>query len=197
MKAKGIFDFMGQKDLTSLEILYSQRLDEFLMRGMKEWDGDLDFSTYAGDFTYLDILTEHYRGIGTEQVVAGLQGLGLGGYLERIEQLMRQGRHEGIEFYYHSSRNIRVAFCKHSVTLGRNNGFHAIRAGAMRRHELDEPELDVITDGLNLSRARRARAGCHHRRPEPLTGNDLQECGGVHTLRRLQDGSTVRPGQAG
>ena len=153
MKVKGVFDFMGEKDLTSLEIIYSRRLDEFLMRGMKEWDDDLDFSTYARDFTYLDILTEHYRGIGTEQVVAGFEELGLGGYVEQIEQLMRQGRHEGIEFYYHGTRNIRVAFCKHSVTLGRNNGFHAIRAGAMRRHELDELELDVITDGLNLSRA--------------------------------------------
>jgi glutamate dehydrogenase/leucine dehydrogenase len=153
MKAKGIFDFMGEKDLTSLEIFYSQRLDEFLMRGMKEWDDDLNFSAYARDFTYLDILTEYYRGIGTEQVAAGLEEMGLGGYLERIEQLMRQGRHEGIEFYFHGNRNIRAAFCKHSVTLGRNNGFHAIRAGAMRRHEPDEPELDVIMDGLNLSRA--------------------------------------------
>jgi len=153
MKAQGIFDFMGEKDLTSLEIVYRRRLDGFLMRGMKEWDDDLDFSTYASDFTYLDVLTEHYRGIGKNEVVGGIEGLGLGGYLQQIEQLMRQGRHEGIEFYYHSTRNIRVAFCKHSVTLGRNNGFHAIRAGAMRRHELDELEFDVITDGLNLSRA--------------------------------------------
>jgi len=153
MKAKGIFDFMGEKGLTSLEIFYSRRLDEFLMRGMKEWDNNLDFSAYACDFTYLDILTQYYRGIGTKEVVAGLEEISLGEYLGRIEQLMRQGRHEGIEFYYHSARDIRAAFCKHSVTLGRNNGFHAIRAGAMRRHELDEPELDVITDGLNLSRA--------------------------------------------
>jgi len=120
---------------------------------MKEWDENLDFSAYARDFTYLDILTEHYRGIGTKELAADLEELGLGGYLGRVEQLMTQGRHEGIEFYYHGARNIRAAFCKHSVTLGRNNGFHAIRAGAMRRHELHEPELDVITDGLNLSRA--------------------------------------------
>jgi leucine dehydrogenase len=153
MKAKGIFDFMGEKGLTSLEIFYSRRLDEFLMRGMKEWDENLDFSAYARDFTYLDILTEHYRGIGTKELAADLEELGLGEYLGRVEQLMTQGRHEGIEFYYHGARNIRAAFCKHSVTLGRNNRFHAIRAGAMRRHELHEPELDVITDGLNLSRA--------------------------------------------
>ena len=153
MKAKGIFDFMGKKGLTSLEILYSRRLDEFLMRGMKEWDDDLDFSTYASDFTYLDILTEHYRAVGTDELVVDFADLGLGEYLGRLEQLMREGRHEGIEFYYHGTRNIRVAFCKHSVTLGCNNGFHAIRAGAMRRHELDELESDVITDGLNLSRA--------------------------------------------
>jgi len=153
MKAKGIFDFMGERELTNLEIFYSRRHDEFLIRGMKEWDDDQDFSTYARDFTYLDMLTEHYRGIGTKEAVAGLEGMGLAEHLGRIEHLMRQGRHEGIEFYYHGARNIRAAFCKHSVTLGRNNGFHAIRAGAMRRHGLQEPELDVITDGLNLSRA--------------------------------------------
>jgi len=153
MKAQGIFDFMEQKDLTSLEIFYSHRLGKFLMRGMKEWDDGLDFSTYARDFTYLDILTEHYKGIGTEQLVAGFKDLGLEAYLKQVEQLMRQGKHEGIECYYHKTRDIRAAFCKHSVTLGRNNGFHAIRAGAMRRHEPEETELDVITDGLNLSRA--------------------------------------------
>jgi len=97
MKAEGIFDFMGKKDLTSLEILYSRRLDTFLMRGMREWDDDFDFSTYAADFTYLDILTEHYSGVGTEQLVADFRKFGLREYLNRIEQLMREGRHEGWE----------------------------------------------------------------------------------------------------
>ena len=37
--------------------------------------------------------------------------------------------------------------------LGLNNGYHAIRAGGVRRHEPDEPESEVHIDGLNLGRA--------------------------------------------
>ncbi len=153
MKADGIFDFIEKKDLTSLEIFFSHRENRFFLRGMKEWDDDLEFSKYTTNFTYLDILTQNYRAEGTEQLVADFRELGLGEYLERIEQLMREGRHEGIEFFYHRRKNIRVAFCKHSVTLGLENRQHVLRAGAMRRHDLDEPEIDVIIDGLNLSRA--------------------------------------------
>ena len=153
MKADGIFDFMKKKDLTSLEIFFNHRENMFFMRGMKEWDDDLEFSKYTSDFTYLDILTENYKGVGTEQLVANFRELSLGEYLECIEQLMREGRHEGIEFFYHRGESIGVAFCKHSVTIGLHNRRHAIRAGAMRRHDPDEPEIDVIIDGLNLSRA--------------------------------------------
>jgi len=153
MKADGIFDFIEKKDLTSLEIFFSHRENRFFLRGMKEWDDDLEFSNYTTNFTYLDVLTENYKAVGTKQLVADFKALGLGEYLERIEELVREGRHEGIEFYYHRRKNIRVAFCKHSVTIGLDNRHHAIRAGAMRRHDLDEPEIDVIIDGLNLSRA--------------------------------------------
>jgi len=153
MSSEGIFSFMKTKDLTTLEIFFSRREDKFLMKGLKEWDNDLQFSTYANEFTYLDVLTENYKASGTEELLSGFRELGIGDYLERIENLMRDGRHEGIEFFYHRKKDIRVAFCKHSVTLGLGNRQHAIRAGAMRRHEPNEPEIEVITDGINLSRA--------------------------------------------
>ncbi|MBW2072730.1 MAG: Glu/Leu/Phe/Val dehydrogenase family protein [Deltaproteobacteria bacterium] len=41
----------------------------------------------------------------------------------------------------------------HSNTLGINNGYHAIRAGGIRRHHPEAREMEVIIDGLNLSRA--------------------------------------------
>ncbi|MBW1848164.1 MAG: Glu/Leu/Phe/Val dehydrogenase family protein, partial [Deltaproteobacteria bacterium] len=144
MKTDSIFDFMEQKHLTSLEIFFNHREDRFFLRGMKEWDDDLEFSSYATNFTYLDILTENYTAEGTQQLVTDFRQLGLREYLERIQKLMREGRHEGIEFFYHRRNNIRVAFCKHSVTIGLNNRHHATRAGAMRRHGLAEPEIDVI-----------------------------------------------------
>ena len=148
-----VFTIMEMEGLTTLEIFQNRREDKFLLRGAKEWDEDLEFSQYMTDFTYVDVLTENYRAVGTETLTADLREPGLGDYLEQIKGLLREGRHEGIEFYYHRRKNIRVAFCKHSVTVGIRNRQHAIRTGAMRRHNLDEPEIDVLTDGLNLSRA--------------------------------------------
>jgi glutamate dehydrogenase/leucine dehydrogenase len=153
MSSEGIFSFMNSKGLTSLEIFQNRMENRFLMKGMKEWDDDLEFRNYGREFGYVDILTENYRATGTEELIGEFREVGLGDYLARVEQLLRQGRHEGIEFFYHREKDIRVAFCKHSVTLGLGNRQHVMRAGAMRRHEPDEPEIEVIIDGLNLSRA--------------------------------------------
>ena len=153
MNGASVFTVMEKRGLTTLEIFQNRKEGKFLLRGAKEWDDDLQFSKYMADFTYLDVLTSDYKAVGTETSLADFKELSLEGYLERIEGLLREGRHEGIEFYYHRRKDIRVAFCKHSVTIGIGNRQHAIRAGAMRRHELDEPEIDVLIDGLNLSRA--------------------------------------------
>ena len=147
----GIFGLMGRKDLTTLEI-FRTRQDKFLLRGAKEWDDDLHFCQYVDNFSYVDVLTEDYRAVGTSTLLAYFSELDLEDYLEQIKQLIRQGGHEGIEFYYHSRKDIRIAFCKHSCTIGLGNRQHAIRAGAMRRHEPDESEIDIIIDGLNLCR---------------------------------------------
>ncbi len=153
MNSAGVFTVMEKKGLTTLEIFQDRKEGKFLLRGAKEWDDDLQFSRCMTDFTYLDILTTDYRAVGTKTLASDFKEMGLEDYLERIKQLLREGKHEGIEFYYHRRRNIRVAFCKHSVTVGLGNRQHAIRAGAMRRQELNKPEIDVIIDGLNLSRA--------------------------------------------
>ena len=148
-----VFTVLEKRGLTTLEIFHNRKEDKFFLKGAKEWDEDLEFSRYAADFYYVDTLTGDYKAVGTKTLAADFNELGLKGYLEQIEQLLREGKHEGIEFYYHRRKNIRMAFCKHSVTVGIRNRQHAIRAGAMRRHGLDEPEIDVLTDGLNLSRA--------------------------------------------
>ncbi|MBN1277858.1 MAG: Glu/Leu/Phe/Val dehydrogenase family protein, partial [Deltaproteobacteria bacterium] len=151
--SKGVFSVMKDRALTTMEMFFSRKHNSLLMRGMKEWDNDLQFSRYTTDFSYLDILTSRYKALGTDDLTAAFDALGLKEYLGKIEELIRQGRHEGIEFFYHKKKDIRMAFCKHSVILGILNRQHAIRAGAMRRHDPDEPELDVLIDGLNLSRA--------------------------------------------
>jgi len=149
----GVFELMEKEDLTTLEIFYNQRENKFLMRGMKEWDDNVCWDRYMADFTYEDILTDDYKTIGTATLLAAFDELGLADYLQQIEQLIREGRNHGIEFYYNRKKNIRVMYCKHVNTLGIRNRRHAIRAGAMRRRELSEPEIDVIVDGLNIARA--------------------------------------------
>lgn len=151
--SEGIFNLMEKEGLTTLEIFYNQKEDKFLLRGMKEWDEELRFERYNTDFTMEDILTTNYFALGTESLNSKFAQMGLGDYLEYIEQLIREGRHHGIEFYYHRKKNIRAMYCKHVNTLGIKNRRQAIRAGAMRRHELAEPEIEVIIDGLNIARA--------------------------------------------
>jgi len=152
-KSDSLFNFMGSKGLTTLEIFYNQKQDRFLLRGMKEWDDNVRFERYNIDFTMEDILTENYFAMGTETLVSELTKSGLKDYLEYVDQLIRERRDHGIEFYYHRKKNIRAMYCKHVNTLGMKNRRQAIRAGAMRRHELSESEIDVIIDGLNIAQA--------------------------------------------
>ncbi|MGQ9546618.1 MAG: Glu/Leu/Phe/Val dehydrogenase dimerization domain-containing protein [Dehalococcoidia bacterium] len=147
------FSFMEKNGLTTLQIFYDRRNHGFLLRGTREWEDDLPFHGYNADFTVEDILTRNYFALNSETLVSELRQQGTEEELEHIKRLMREGGHHSVDFYYHRPRNIRVVHCKHVNTLGIRNRRHAIRIGAMRRHELDEPEIDVITDGLNLARA--------------------------------------------
>lgn len=152
-KVNSIFGFMEKNGLTTLRIFYDRRNDRILLQGMKEWDDDLPFHKYSVDFTVEDMLTADYFALNTETLVSRLAHEGLKEEIDRIQQVMKEGGHHGIDFYYHRRRNIRVVYCKHVNTPGIRNRRHAIRIGAMRRHELDKPEVEVITDGLNLARA--------------------------------------------
>jgi len=151
--SNSVFALMEKEDLTTLEIFRNRKEDKFILRGMKEWDDNVRWDRYMVDFTPEDILTDDYKAVGTATLLAAFDELGLADYLQQIEQLIREGRNHGIEFYYNSKKNIRAMYCKHVNTLGIRNRRHAIRAGAMRRHELSEPEIDVIVDGLNIARA--------------------------------------------
>jgi len=148
-----VFSVLAKEGLTTLEVFYNREQDRFMWKGMKEWDESVKWDRYMADFTHEDILTDDYRAVGTEALVKAFSNLGLQDYLKRIENLLREGRHHSIEFYYDRRLNIRVMYCKGVNTLGIRNRRHAIRAGGIRRHEPDEPEIDVLVDGLNLARA--------------------------------------------
>jgi glutamate dehydrogenase/leucine dehydrogenase len=74
-------------------------------------------------------------------------------YFEQVKDLIRQGKHFGIDMLYNDKFNIRFVCGIHSLKRGINSKSHAMMAGATRRHGFDSTELAVILDALNLSRA--------------------------------------------
>jgi hypothetical protein len=66
MKGEGIFSLMGKMDLTTLEIFQDRMEKRFLIKAVKEWNHDLEFSNYGKGFTYVDILTKNFTAFGTE-----------------------------------------------------------------------------------------------------------------------------------
>jgi len=148
-----VFNVLLKEGLTTLEFLYNRHEDKFTLRGMKEWEETVEWANYMVDFTHEDVLTDDYRSIGTKALMRTFSNLGSEDYLKKIESLLREGKHHGIEFYHNRRLNIRVMYCKSVNASGIRNKRHAIRAGGIRRHELEEPEIDVLMDGLNLARA--------------------------------------------
>ncbi|WP_293953417.1 Glu/Leu/Phe/Val dehydrogenase dimerization domain-containing protein [uncultured Corynebacterium sp.] len=150
---RSIFTPLAHAGLTTLKLQYNWRTDEHTLSATREWDTDRDFSRYNKDFNAYTTLSTRGIHLDTAQVLELFASHGLRGYLDEILDLLRQGRHEGIEVYYHAGRNIRFLCHQHSRKLGPRNRHHAIMAGGTRRHDPSTPEIAVITDGLNLSRA--------------------------------------------
>jgi len=148
-----VFSVLAEQGLTTLEVFYNRQEDKLTLRGVKEWEEGVKWDRYMVDFTPEDILTDDYRAVGTETLARAFAKQGLEDYLRTIEHLLREEGDHGIEFYYNPRPNIRVMYCKGINALGIRNNRHAIRAGGIRRHELNEPEIDVLIDGLNLARA--------------------------------------------
>ena len=150
---RSIFTPLAHAGLTTLKLQYNWRTDEHTLSATREWDTDRDFSRYNKDFNAYTTLSTRGIHLDTAQVLELFASHGLRDYLDEILDLLRQGRHEGIEVYYHAGRNIRFLCHQHSRKLGLRNRHHAIMAGGTRRHDPSTPEIAVITDGLNLSRA--------------------------------------------
>lgn len=148
-----VFSVLAEEGLTTMEVFYNREEDKFTLRGVKEWEERAKWDRYMVDFTAEDILTDDYKAIGTEALIKAFAKQGLEDYLRTIEHLLREEGDHGIEFYYNPRLNIRVMYCKGINALGIRNKRHAMRAGGIRRHELDEPEIDALIDGLNLARA--------------------------------------------
>lgn len=150
---ESLFTPLKALGLTSLKLQYDWRTDQFRLWAAREWDADLDFSKYTDTFSAENLLSPGFVSYDTEAVRGLYAQHGLTDYLERVLDLIRQGKHIGIEAYYHAKTDIRFMCHEHSFTLGLRNKRHAVMAGGIRRHPRHEPEIDVVIDGLNLGRA--------------------------------------------
>lgn len=148
-----IFTPMERAGLTTLTLQYDWRTDEHSLSAAKEWEPEHDFSRYNASFTAHSIVTPEGAFCTTADVRRLFAEHRLTEHLDGVLDLMRQGRHEAITVYFHARRNIRFMCHQHSRQVGLRNKRHAILAGGIRRHPLDDSEIDVIIDGLNLSRA--------------------------------------------
>jgi len=148
-----LFEVLKTNDLTTLKLRYNFRNDQFTFLASKEWEAKTDFSTYNKAFTVSSIQTDHALYLNTSEVEALFEKHGIEAHFKKILDLVRQGKHFGIDFLYHDKLNIRFVCGIHSNVRGLNNKSHATYAGATRRHGLEKDELAVIIDALNLSRA--------------------------------------------
>ena len=148
-----IFNVLKAENLTTLKIRYDFRTDIFRFTAGREWDESVNFSQYNKTFTVHSILTDENIYLGTAQVIAMIEKYGLVEYFEQVKDLIRQGKHFGVDMLYNDKFNIRFICGLHSLKRGINSKSHAMMAGATRRHSFDSTELEVFVDALNLSRA--------------------------------------------
>lgn len=143
---------MKAEGLTSFKIQYDYRTDQFKTAFMKEWEPDFDWSRYNKEFYDGSLMTDEVKYYNTVQTRELFAKYGLEDYLDQVEDLIRQGKHYGIEGYYHEGYDILFMSHQHSRKVGINNRYQATLAGGIRRHNKSEEEVEVIIDGLNLGR---------------------------------------------
>lgn len=149
---KSLFIPLREEGLTTMRIRYDFKTGAVRLFAAKEWEPDFDFTQYNHGWCIDGIFTEEARYYNTKQTWALFEKYGQKEYLEQVLDLLRQGKHFGIDIYYYAKYDIRYMMNEHSRKLGLLNKSHAIMAGGIRRHSYQEPELDVIVDGLNLGR---------------------------------------------
>ena len=148
-----VFNILKLEELTTFKIRYDYRTDVFCFSAAKEWEVETDFSMYNKTFNVGSVLTDKVTYLNHSAVLELFNRHGQMAYLEKIQGLIRQGKHFGVDMLYNDKLNIRLICGIHSPRRGINNKSHATLAGATRRKDLSLPEIDAITDALNLSRA--------------------------------------------
>lgn len=147
-----VFDVLDNENLNRLKINYDYKTDKVLLYAGREWKDDLVWSGYNTNFNCADVLSDDMVTLNHDQTRALFRKYNQENYLDEVISLLRKGKHQYIDCYYHKGKNIRFTNNVHSLKLGINNRSQAITAGGIRRHLPSENEIDVIIDGLNLGR---------------------------------------------
>ena len=140
----GILQVLDKIGWSTLIIQHNRRTGGIKLKAGKEWDDSFDWSKY-GKKEGLPRF-KHLLNLDTKAIKKTLNRYKAGAHLNRVIKLIKAGKHEKVEFLREPQQNIGFIMCIHSTTLGPP-------AGGIRRHEPDEPELEVLRDVLNLSRA--------------------------------------------
>lgn len=144
---------LREEGLTFLGIYYNWKRFCLTMRAAGEWDPTVDWDTYNRNFSIEHPLTTDTRYLGHEETLALFEKYGLRGYLDDIGERIKKGRHQGIECYYEHRRDIQVINYMHSNALARGHLYHALRSGGICLYDSDYDEMDMLDEGLKMSRA--------------------------------------------
>lgn len=153
MEKRSLFYPLDQEQLTTLRIQYDWKTGTTYLQASKDWDEDFDWSRYNKDFYVESIKTKNAKMLNDTEVKEMFKKYDLEDYLNEVLELVRKGRHFGIDCFYHKGYDIKFLGNMHSRKRGINNTSHGIMKGGIRRHAKSDLELDVIIDGLNLARA--------------------------------------------
>ncbi len=148
-----LFAPLESSELTTLRVRHDWRTGASFACASREWDPALAFVDYRRTFDHETILTSRQVTLHGAATRERWEAEGALQALNKLLELMRQGRHQGVDIHIHPRRPIRFVSNMHSNVLALDNRRHALRAGGIRRHEPEEDELEVLVDGLNLARA--------------------------------------------
>lgn len=127
--------------------------DGYQLTLARTFDPGVDWADFNRTFDTDSVPCSKPVRLGDAEARAQLEARGADASLAVLEDLLREGRHQMFTLRCDADLRVRVGLYVHSSTLGRGNGMHALRAGGIRRHPLDAPELEVFADGCNLARA--------------------------------------------
>ncbi len=132
-----IFEILKHEQLTRLTLAYDWQTNTHQLRAARLWNHQTNFANYNKVFTAHTPLLNQTTLLNTQATTALFVKHHALDHLQDVLSLLQKGKHLGIDCFYHPSQDIRFINNIHSDTLGINNRSHALRAGGIRRHDLN------------------------------------------------------------